>query len=61
MLGRQHKLGERAKGGVGDVTMLKLQCELFPPLLSEGNSGGNETRFSGGSFAGAQGLLHFCA
>lgn len=24
--------------------MLKLQCELFPLLLSEGNSGGNEAR-----------------
>lgn len=46
--------------------MLKIQRELFPLLLSEGNSGGNEareprTRFSGGSLCRARGHLHFCA
>lgn len=43
-LGSQNKLSQQAKGGVRDVIKLKPQCELFPLLLSEGNSGEKEAR-----------------
>lgn len=35
--GRQNKLNQQAKRRVRDVIKLRLQCELFPPLMSEGN------------------------
>lgn len=45
-LGSQNKLTQQAKGRVRDVVKLKLQCELFPPLMLEGSAGEKQRKRS---------------